>query len=333
MSALLEVEALSVHLRRGDCEAAILDRVGFSLDAGSALGIVGESGCGKSVLALSLIGLLPPAMRASGHVRLDGEALLTLPERALCRLRGRQVSMVFQEPMRALNPIRPIGHQVAEGMRLHLRLGRAEADSRTRLLLDRVGLFPSAVSPQALPHQLSGGQRQRVMIAIALACDPALLIADEFSTALDMTTQAQILQLLAELVAERRMGLLLITHDLGLLLEVCARALVLYAGRAVETATTTTLFATRAHPYTEGLFASALHTGHAIPGSLLPTIPGHVPPPFARAEGCCFAPRCPRTASDCLPAQPPLAEVGAAPGRSGGTGSHQVACLHPLVAA
>ncbi len=325
MSTLLEVEALSVHLHRGDRQAAILDRVGFSLEAGSALGVVGESGCGKSVLALSLIGLLPPAMRASGRVRLQGDELLALPERALCGLRGRRVSMVFQEPMRALNPIRPIGRQVAEGMRLHLRIGRAEAEARTRVLLDRVGLPASMVSPQALPHRLSGGQRQRVMIAIALACDPALLIADEFSTALDMTTQAQILRLLAELVGERRMGLLLITHDLGLLREVCARTLVLYAGRAVETATTPALFAARAHPYTEGLFASALHAGTAIPGAVLPTIPGQVPPPFSRGEGCCFADRCARMAPDCLPSQPPLARIG--------SDAHRVACLHPLAAA
>ena len=329
MSTLLEVEELSVHLHRGDRQAAILDRVGFTLEAGSALGIVGESGCGKSVLALSLIGLLPPSMRASGSIRLDGDELLTLPEPALCRLRGRRVSMVFQEPIRALNPIQPIGRQVAEGMRLHLRLDRAEAERRTRLLLDRVGLPASAVSPQSLPHRLSGGQRQRVMIAIALACDPALLIADEFSTALDMTTQAQILRLLAELVAEHRMGLLLITHDLGLLSEVCARTLVLYAGRTVETATTPALFAARAHPYTEGLFASALHAGAATPGSVLPTIPGQVPPPFSRGDGCCFASRCPRVAPDCLPAQPPLVAIGAANDAE----LHRVACLHPLVAA
>ena len=325
MSPLLEVEALSVHLRRGREEAAILDRVGFGLEAGRALGIVGESGCGKSVLALALIGLLPPAMRAAGHVRLEGGELLALSEPALCRLRGRRVAMVFQEPMRALNPIRPIGRQVAEGMRLHLRIGRAEAERRTVRLLDRVGLPPSAVSAEALPHRLSGGQRQRVMIAIALACEPALLIADEFSTALDMTTQAQILRLLAELVAERRMGLLLITHDLGLLREVCDRALVLYAGRAVETATTTALFAARAHPYTEGLFSSALHAGRVVPGSVLPTIPGQVPPPFERGQGCCFADRCPRVAADCLPGQPSLKPLG--------TDAHRVACLHPLVPA
>ena len=329
MTALLEVEDLSVHLRQDRREAAVLDRVGFSLEAGSALGIVGESGCGKSVLALSLIGLLPQAMRASGMIRLDGTDLLTLPEPELCRVRGRRVAMVFQEPMRALNPTQPIGRQVAEGMRLHLRLGRAEAEARARRLLDRVGLPGLVVSPQSLPHRLSGGQRQRVTIAIALACDPALLIADEFSTALDMTTQGQILELLAELVAERRMGLLLITHDLGLLSRVCARALVLYAGHAVETATTPALFVNRAHPYTEGLFASGLHLGTAIPGSLLPTIPGQVAPPFARGDGCCFASRCPRVQPDCLPEQPPLVVIGASEDME----PRRVACLHPLIAA
>ena len=329
MSALLEVDALSVQLHRGGRQAAILDQVGFSLEAGSALGIVGESGCGKSVLALSLIGLLPPSMTASGTIRLDGTDLLALTEPELCGVRGRHVSMVFQEPMRALNPTQPVGRQVAEGMRLHLRLGRAEAEARARRLLDRVGLPGSVVSPQSLPHRLSGGQLQRVMIAVALACDPALLIADEFSTALDMTTQAQILELLAELVAERRMGLLLITHDLGLLSEVCERALVLYAGRAVETAATAALFAARAHPYTEGLFASGLHLGTAIPGSVLPTIPGQVPPPFSRGDGCCFAARCPRMQPDCLPGQPPLVAIA----DTASAEPHKVACLHPLIAA
>ncbi|WP_419728383.1 ABC transporter ATP-binding protein [Lichenicola sp.] len=329
MSALLEVEALSVHLRQDGREAAILDRVGFSLQAGSALGIVGESGCGKSVLALSLIGLLPPAMRASGAIRLDGIDLLTLTEPALCRVRGRRVSMVFQEPTRALNPTQPIGRQVAEGMRLHLRLGRAEAEARAGRLLDRVGLPGAVVSPHSLPHRLSGGQRQRVMIAVALACDPSLLIADELSTALDMTTQAQILELLAELVAERRMGLLLITHDLGLLAQVCSHALVLYAGHTVETATIPALLAARAHPYTEGLFASGLHVGTVTPGSVLPTIPGQVPPPFSRGDGCCFASRCPRMQPDCLPAQPPLVVIG----DTASAEPHRVACLHPLIAA
>lgn len=325
MSSALQVERLSVHLRRGDARAAILEEVGFSLDAGESLGIVGESGCGKSILALALIGLLPSQASASGSVRLQGTELLDLTERELCRVRGRQVAMVFQEPMRALNPVQPIGRQVAEGMRLHLRLGRAEAEARTRRLLDRVGLPEARVSASSPPHRLSGGQRQRVLIAIALAADPALLIADEFSTALDMTTQAQILQLLAELVQERRMGLLLITHDLGLLARVCDRALVLYAGRAVETAATSTLLRARAHPYTEGLFGCALHAGNRVPGTLLPTIPGQVPPPFERGPGCCFASRCDRRQPDCLPAQPPLQPVDAA--------SHRAACLHPLLPA
>ncbi len=322
MSVLLEVEGLSLRVRRGAEYAYLLERVGFALEVGGTLGVVGESGCGKSMLALALIGLLPRGVAASGAVRLDGTDLLALPERARRATRGRRIAMVFQEPMRALNPTQPIGRQVAEGLRAQLGLGRAEADARARALLDRVGLPAGVASPHTLPHRLSGGQRQRVLIAIALACEPALLIADEFSTALDMGTQAQVLALLAELVAERRMALLMITHDLGLLAQVCARALVLYAGRAVEAAPTAALFAARRHPYTEGLFGCSLHAGHTAPGTRLPTIRGQVPPPFARGPGCCFAGRCGRVEPDCLPEQPPLHAAGPA---------HRVACLHPVV--
>ena len=321
MSALLEVDGLSLHVRRGRERAALLEGVGFALPAGGTLGVVGESGCGKSMLGLALIGLLPRGVAASGAIRLDGTDLLPLPERARRRYRGRRIAMVFQEPMRALNPMQPIGAQVAEGMRSQLGLGRAEADARARALLDRVGLPGSVASPHALPHRLSGGQRQRVMIAVALASDPALLIADEVSTALDMATQAQVMALLAELVAERGTALLMITHDLGLLAQVCARALVLYAGRAVETAPTAALFAARRHPYTAGLFGCSLHAGLALPGAMLPTIPGQVPPPFARGPGCCFAGRCERMEADCLPEQPPLLAMGPA---------HRAACLHPV---
>jgi len=323
MSPLLHVENLSVHLRRGRSEAALLDGVGFSIDPGQTLGVVGESGCGKSILALALIGLLPPTARASGSIWLERTDLTTLPERELCARRGRQLAMIFQEPMLALNPMQPIGRQVAEGMRLHLRLGRAESDARARLLLDRVGLPASRVPADAYPHALSGGQRQRVLIAMALACDPALLIADEFSTALDMTTQAQILALLAELAAERRMALLMISHDLGLVSQVAERILVLYAGRAVEVGPTATVFHARTHPYTQGLLAASLH-GTSIPtGQVLPNIPGQVPEPFARPEGCGFAPRCRFVQADCRQARPPLVATGQA--------GHHAACLHPPV--
>jgi peptide/nickel transport system ATP-binding protein len=317
MTALLEVDDLRVHARG----TALLDGVGFHLDAGETLGVVGESGCGKSVLALALMGLLPPSLRASGSVRLGGVDLLGLAERDLCRVRGARIAMVFQEPRLALNPLQRIGHQVAEGMRLHLGLGRAASDARARTLLDRVGLPPARVSADAYPHMLSGGQLQRVMIAVALACDPAVLIADEFSTALDMTTQAQIVALLAELSHETKMALMLITHDLGLVSQAADRMIVLYAGRVAETGPTGAVFAARRHPYTQGLFAATLHGRRAAPGRVLPTIPGQVPDPFARPPGCAFAPRCGQAQPDCEAAPPAL------------EGSvHRVACLHQLAA-
>lgn len=313
MTKLLEVADLRVHARG----AALLDGVGFSLEAGETLGVVGESGCGKSLLALALMGLLPTSLTASGSVRLDGADLLGLAERDMCRVRGARIAMVFQEPRLALNPVQAIGRQVAEGMRLHLGLGRAAADARARTLLDRVGL--AAVSADAYPHMLSGGQLQRVMIAVALACDPAVLIADEFSTALDMTTQAQIVALLAEVAHATHMALMLITHDLGLVSHVADRTMVLYAGRVAEIGPTRTVFAARLHPYTQGLFAATLHGTRAAPGQMLPTIPGQVPNPFARPAGCAFAPRCGRVRADCE-AAPPALEGDL----------HRVACLHPL---
>jgi oligopeptide/dipeptide ABC transporter ATP-binding protein len=319
MSALLQVEHLRVHLR----QTRLLDGIDLTLDRGETLGIVGESGCGKSLLALALMGLLPPPLRATGSVRLDGQNLLALPENALCRIRGKRLAMVFQEPMLSLNPVQPIGRQVAEGMRLQLGLNRADAEARTRRLLDRVGLPPTRIAPGAMPHTLSGGQRQRVMIAIALASDPDILIADEVSTALDMITQAQVMRLLSELSAEARMGLLLISHDLGLVAQAAARTLVLYAGRAAESGPTRALFTAPRHPYTHGLLGATLHATNTPPGSHLAAIPGQVPDPTQRPAGCAFAPRCGRAAEDCHAAAPPLA----------GPGGHLAACFHPLAAA
>ena len=318
MTALLEIEALRV--RAG--ATALLDGVDLTLEAGETLGLVGESGCGKSLLALAVMGLLPGGLAASGAVRLAGQELLGLADRDLCRVRGRQIGMVFQEPKLALNPVQPIGRQVAEGMRLQLRLGRAEADARTRRLLDQVGLQSGRVSPDAYPHMLSGGQRQRVMIAIALSGDPALLIADEFSTALDSTTQAQVVSLMAGLASERGMALLLITHDLRLAARAAGRIVVLYAGRVAETGPTDAVFARRLHPYTQGLFAATLQAG-TKPGSLLSGIPGQVPDPRHRTPGCAFAPRCPRAEGDCVQSVPEL----------GVSGGHAAACFHQRVAA
>jgi peptide/nickel transport system ATP-binding protein len=265
------------------------------------------------------MGLLPAGLSATGSVRLQGQNLLSLPDAALCRLRGRRMAMVFQEPLLALNPIQPVGRQIAEGLRIH-GAGRAAAAAKTLSLLDRVGL--GQIAPEAFPHQLSGGQRQRVMIAIALACEPAVLIADEFSTALDMVTQAEILALLAQLTAESGLALMLVTHDLGLLASIAAETMVLYAGRVAETGPTSRILSNPSHPYTQGLRAATLHGGTATPGGALPTIGGQVPSPSQRPVGCAFAPRCARAAADCLPTPPPLL----------GPPIHQVACRHPVCA-
>ncbi len=321
MSALLELDDLSVRLPAAG-PVPLLDRVSLSLERGESLGVVGESGCGKSMAALAIMGLLPPGAVVSGGLRFDGQDLLAAPEAAWCALRGRRIGMVFQEPMTALNPIQRIGAQLAEGPRRHLRLGRGAAESEVLRLLDRVGL--ARISPDRYPHQLSGGQRQRVMIAMALACGPDLLLADEPTTALDMTIQGQILALLAELAAERRMALLLITHDLGVVARHAARTLVMYAGRVVETGPTPAVFARMAHPYTHGLFAASPHAIMAGGRRRLPTIQGQVPEPRARPPGCCFAPRCAAAAEDCRQSPPMLAPLDA---------GHLAACYHPRAAA
>ena len=321
--SLLRLEALGVTLRG---RVPLLAGVSLELARGETVGLVGESGSGKSITALAIMGLLPEGVRAHGRLLFDGADLLAMNDAQLCRLRGRRIGMVFQEPMTALNPVRSIGHQIAEGLRLHLRLSRGEAEARTRRLLDRVGLPPARVSPDAYPHQLSGGQRQRVVIAMALACEPDLLIADEPTTALDVTIQAQILELLGGLVAERGMALLLITHDLGIVAQHAARVLVMYAGRVVEAGPADAVFAAMAHPYTKALFlASPAAAPRRLPGEKRPrlaAIPGVVPAADARPPGCAFAPRCPRATPDCT-AQPPALR----PLRP----RHDVACLHPLV--
>jgi oligopeptide/dipeptide ABC transporter ATP-binding protein len=312
MTALLAIEDLRVTLRG----TALLDGVSLSVAPGETLGIVGESGCGKSLLALAIMGLLPPGMTAAGEIRIDGRNLLGLTDRDMCQLRGRKIGMVFQEPMLALNPVQPVGRQIAEGMRVHLGLSRAEAEARALALMGRVGLDPALAF--SYPHRLSGGQRQRVMIATALACGPKLLIADEFSTALDMATQARIVALLAELAAESQMALMLITHDLGLAAQIAGAALVLYAGRVAEAGRAQDVFARPRHPYTQALLGMSLHATRPRPGQPLPSIPGQVPAPADRPDACAFAPRCPRAQDDCRASRPRL-DAGAA-------------CFHPLAA-
>ena len=303
---------VTVATPRGPAEA--LRGVDFELMAGATLGLIGESGCGKSMTALALIGLLPDGATASGSIRLAGQELIGLPERALNRLRGNRIGMVFQEPMTALNPLHTIGAQIAEPLRLHRGLGRSAARAEALRLLDRVKLPQAATRLDAWPHQLSGGQRQRVGIAMALACGPDLLIADEPTTALDVTIQGEILDLIAELVAESDMALLLISHDLGVMARSVERLLVMYGGSVVEAGPTGEVFAHLAHPYTRGLFGARPRLGAARDADgrkpRLATIPGRVPELVDLADGCPFADRCGWVVEACRAAPPPAVPVG-----------------------
>ncbi len=306
---LLEVDDLRVTLQtpRGPAEA--LRGIGFTLDAGGTLGLIGESGCGKSLTALALMGLLPEGAQVSGQIRFDGIELTRLDDAAMCKLRGRQLSMVFQEPMTALNPLHPVGRQIAEPLRLHRGLSAAAARAEALRLLERVRLPQAAERLDAYPHQLSGGQRQRVVIAIALACGPALLIADEPTTALDVTLQAEVLDLIDELVREDGMALLLISHDLDVMADRVQRLLVMYAGTVVESGPTAEVFRHPAHPYTRGLQAARPRLG-AARGSRLATIPGRVPDLNEMPAGCPYADRCPLVVEACRLAPPGAVAVG-----------------------
>ncbi len=301
--SLLCVDDLYVDLPGGVGPVRVLDGVSFDLPAGGALGLVGESGCGKSMTALAVMGLLPEGAKANGRIRLNGHDLLGLPDATLCTIRGRRMAMVFQEPMTALNPVQTIGRQVAEAPRRHLGLSRAAAEERARHLLDRVGLPTMRFPPDLYPHQLSGGQRQRVGIAIALSCDPVLLIADEPTTALDVTIQAQILDLITELSLETGMALLLISHDLGVIAQTTDRMAVMYAGRIAETGPTAAVFGHMAHPYTRALFAAMPQAAET--GARLSAIPGQVPAPGRTVPGCHFADRCRHAGQRCRDAPPP----------------------------
>lgn len=303
---MLEVKDLAVRIGAPPTELALLERVSFRLEAGRTLGIVGESGSGKSVLALAIMGLLPAGLRASGSVGLQGQELLTLSEKELCRIRGNRIGMIFQEPMTALNPAMSVGDQIAEGLEWHQGLSRRAARARALDLLQRVGIPEAKRRLDDFPHQLSGGQRQRVGIAIALACGPQLLIADEPTTALDVTVQAQILDLLADLVAEMDMGLILISHDLGVIAETADETLVIYAGVPLEFGTSRVLFQKPLHPYTRGLLSSMPggRGGRRARGVRLPTIAGVVPEPGRRPPGCRFAGRCPYEVAACNAALP-----------------------------
>jgi oligopeptide/dipeptide ABC transporter ATP-binding protein len=298
---------------RGSGTARAVDGVSFELAAGETLGIVGESGCGKTVMSLSILRLIP---EPPGHIlpgsfiEFEGRNLLTLPPRELRAVRGNRIAMVFQEPMTSLNPVLPIGSQVAEAALVHQKLSRADARKRAIDLLRLVGIPDPETRVDDYPHQLSGGMRQRVMIAMALICHPQILIADEPTTALDVTIQAQILDLLGRLRRELNMAVLLITHDLGVVAGSADRVVVMYAGQVVETAATRALFATPRHPYTEGLLASIPRLDQ--PRERLRSIPGSVPPATAWPSGCRFHPRCPYAWDKCRTEEPPLLATGTA---------------------
>jgi peptide/nickel transport system ATP-binding protein len=317
---ILRVEDLTVRV--GSIEA--VHGLTFELARGQRTGLIGESGSGKTLTALAIMGLLPDGLSATGRVVFrghdQGHDLLALSEQQLCRLRGDRLAMIFQEPMTALNPVRRVGDQVAEPLRLHRRLGRREAREKAEMLLARVHMPDPADRARAYPHQLSGGQRQRAMIAMAMACSPDLLIADEPTTALDVTVQAQILSLLGALVEEGGASLLLITHDLPVVSNVCERVLVLYGGHLVEEGTTEAVFSRPRHPYTRALLDAIPAWDGDAERRKLPTIPGSVPGLGQFPPGCPFRNRCPRADQVCEQ-MPPLAGDGQ---------DQRVACWHPL---
>ena len=291
--------------------------ISFSLERGETLGIVGESGCGKSITVMSLMGLLPSNAKVTGSIRFDGQELVGLPDKALCQVRGNRIGMIFQEPMTALNPVHTIARQVGEPLRLHRGLSAADARKEVLALLERVGIPDAAAKLDAYPHQFSGGQRQRIGIAMALACGPDLLIADEPTTALDVTIQKQILDLIRGLVEERGMAMILISHDLGVIANNVSRMLVMYGGSVVESGPTGAVFAERAHPYTQGLFAARPVLG-APRGGRLATIRGSVPELVDLPPGCPFAGRCRFTIDACHTTPPPPTPLAH---------GHQVRCI------
>ena len=308
---VLAVEDLAVEFRTDDGVVRAVDGVSFTLQRGEVLGIVGESGCGKSVTNLAVLGLLPkPAGRiARGSVRFDGRELVGLPERELRAMRGNRIAMIFQDPMTSLNPYLTVEEQLAEVGVLHLGLTRPQAVERAVDLLTRVGISDAGRRIRSYPHEFSGGMRQRVMIAMALLCDPAVLIADEPTTALDVTIQAQILDLLADLRRERGMAVVLVTHDLGVVAGVADRILVMYAGRVVEEAPTRELFARPTHPYTLGLLRSVPRVAGAAHSRLahIEGIPPRLDKPF---DACPFAPRCAFVRDACRAVVAPLVVAG-----------------------
>ena len=326
---MLIVNNLTVSTENQFRSINILENLNFELRRGESLGLVGESGCGKSMLALAIMGLLPENMKASGEVLL-GKNLLNLSENELCKVRGNKISMVFQEPMTALNPVMAIGFQVAESLRIHKKFSQHQAQKEASKILDRVGLPSYIFSHSIFPHQLSGGQRQRVVVAIAIACKPELIIADEPTTSLDVTIQKQILDLISELVYEEKMSLILITHDLGIVAENTDHMMVMYAGSIVEKGQTKNVFEKLSHPYTRGLFDSIPSYSNINKGKYsknddspikrFSTIPGRVPEFWERSKGCNFNERCSRAKKNCSSEVPKETNLG---------NNHFTSCFYP----
>jgi peptide/nickel transport system ATP-binding protein len=318
---MLEVKNLKVEFMRHGKTVAPVDGVSFTLHANQTLGLLGESGCGKSVTALSILRLFPMASKPnlSGEVRFQGRDLLQADDATLRALRGKEIAMIFQEPMTSLNPLHRIGDQLGEMLRIHGNLSSQEIRQQTIAMLERVGLPRAQQLIDDYPHSLSGGMRQRVMIAMALLCNPGVLICDEPTTALDVTIQAQILDLMRDLKREQGTAILMITHDLGVVAEMCERVVVMYAGQVVEESSVRDLFDAPAHPYTQALMR-ARPTLDATPGQALLAIPGMVPLPGSVATGCRFAARCPKAQPQCREQMPELTEV--APG-------HLARCWYP----
>jgi oligopeptide/dipeptide ABC transporter ATP-binding protein len=318
-NSLLSVEGLSIGFATEEASIRVVEDVSFAVAGGETLGLVGESGCGKSVTAQTIMRLLPspPARIEAGRIGFGGIDLATASEAQMRKIRGNDIAMIFQEPMTSLNPTMTIGDQIAEALLLHR--GARSQDARPQVLdmLKQVGIGRPETRFTQYPHELSGGLRQRVMIAMALMCRPKLLIADEPTTALDVTIQAQILELMKKLQRDLDIAILLITHDLGVVEEMCREVVVMYAGRIAEKAPAKSLFTKPRHPYTAGLLAASPRKARR--GEPLPTIPGTVPPPLNRGDGCSFAERCPRALPRCRHDVPPL--VG---------GDHRAACWNPV---
>ena len=322
VAPLIEIEGLAIDFDIGAGYARALHGIDLTIDRGEAVGIVGESGSGKSITWLAALGLLGSRAQVGGSVRLDGADILGLDERALAGVRGKRIAMIFQDPTSSLNPVHRVGQQIAESLMRHRGLAGSSARAEARRLLERVQIANPSQRLDEYPHELSGGMNQRVMIAMALAGEPELLIADEPTTALDVTIQAQILELLKDVRRDTRMSLVIISHDLGVVAELADRVTVMYAGRAVETATVEDIFDRPAHPYTRGLLNALPDISG--PRRRLVAIPGQVPEPSALPDGCAFGPRCTARLPACTAAVPRMERIGR---------DHAAACIRPSFAA